>query len=89
MGAAPVLVALLGVPVVLIGLCFLGVLPNPFLTLFADALHYLNRKGRFAPRKKRRFDYNQINENLFVGRQPRSIEDIRKLHEDHGETSSE
>ena len=85
MSAAPVVVALVGVPVMLVGLCFVGVLPNPFLSLFAEAMHFLNKKGRFAPRKKRKFDYNQINENLFVGRQPRSLDDVRKLKEEHGE----
>lgn len=77
------LVAVVAFPV----LSILGVLPTPFLSLFALANHALRKKAKFAPKKKRTFNFNEIVKGLFVGTQPRGEADLSTLRKKAGVTA--
>jgi len=56
-----------------------GLLPQPFLSLFAFIAHYTQKKGIFKAKHKRKFNFNEVQKGLFVGTQPRGKSDLNTL----------
>ena len=76
-----ILILVLGL-LAFLALCFSGLLPKKVLSVYATALQFIKGTGVFTPRHKRVFDYDEVVENVFVGRQPRHKKDIHTLIEE-------
>ena len=57
-----------------------GVLPRPFQVALSAFMHKVKRTHSRKP-SKRKFNYDRIQENLILGRQPRNEKDIDILIE--------
>lgn len=84
MSVVAIVILVAVVPLAVVFLCMTGILPYPLLSVFANTMHQIKKKGKFAPEKKRTFDYDEIIPNLFVGRQPRHVDDVKHLHVERG-----
>ena len=82
-------IVLMALPVLsLIVGCVCGILPPSLIESWSSFLHYMRRTNKYTPIPKREFNFDAVQPGIYLGRQPRHLEDIALLQSERYNVSA-
>lgn len=79
---ARLVVAATSLVVLVLGPTIFGLGPNALRTSVAYFLHFCKRSNVFTPEASRQFDFDEIRPGLLLGRQPRHMQDLKRIQQE-------